>query len=348
MFKNYIKIAFRNILKYKVYSFINIFGLSIGMASAILVILWVTNELSYDDFNLNNDNIYRVTMEREQGGTNVHNAKTSAALSSAIVDKFPEILKSARLLDIPVGWSTKSGENQFRNDRIMTSDPDFFNMFTYPFVKGDAKKPFKSNPFGMVISEDMAIKHFGTEDPIGKIITMEVNDFEVTGVIKNVPKNSHIQFDCVIPFEYWKFWGVDAKNWKSGSAFTYAVLGSSNNNGLKNIITLEKKLTNLVKEHLPELGATIIMQPLSEIYLNPNLRGDFKSGQGNEKYVYIFGIIAMFILVIACINFMNLSTARSSLRAKEIGVRKVIGANKLSIITQFLYEAIISVSNSNR
>lgn len=350
MIKSYIKMAFRNIVKQKAYSFINLFGLSVGMACCTLILLFVQDELSYDKFHENSDNIYRVVTEGVFSGKERNFAIAPGPLGPALKKEFPEVLKYVRLFDLQIqsqgGTLISYKEKKFEDSGLLFSDSTFFSIFSYDFIIGD-KNAALIKPNSIVLTEETSKRIFADEDPIGKIISITSSGItinaEVTGVIKNVPKNSHIHFNYIASFKILpaNFQSAFTSSWLSISNYTY-------------ILTIEdldvkgftNKMSDLVEEKAGKLTKQVGMkmnpkiQKITDIHLNSHL--EFEPEANSEKaYIYIFSGIAAFILLIACINFMNLSTARSANRAKEVGLRKVFGAYKKQLVGQFLCESIL-------
>jgi len=325
VFKNYLKIALRNIKRHKGLSFINITGLAIGMACCLLITIWVQDELSYDKFHENAENIYRVCMNDQNYG--VVWPIVSIPVGPALKEEFPEVIDSARVSDFSA--LVTRGEKRF--DEIGAYvDPSFFEIFSFPFVKGDPKTAL-SAPFSMVISQEMAKKFFDGEDFLGKNIKLNNElDFTITGVIRDMPRNSHLNFDFFAPFKIFEQKDRDPTNWGRFQVYTYVMLQDD-----ASFKEFEKKIAGLLQEHNVRSGPRLEPEPLTRIHLYA------ADGGGDVRYVYIFSIIAVFILVIACINFMNLTTARSSTRAKEIGMRKVTGAQRADLIKQFMGESVL-------
>jgi putative ABC transport system permease protein len=335
MLKNYIKIALRNLIRDKEYSIINIAGLAVGMACCISIFLWIQHELSYDKFHKNVSELYRVIDEQHfSNGKTTQYAPTPPPLAPALKRDFPEIINSTRIRN--AGRTLlKYGENIFYENRGLFADPSIFDMFTFPFLKGDHETAL-SQPFSLVLTEEMAKKYFGEEDPIGKILTVDNQlDFSVTGIIKNIPQNSHLQFDFLIPLVLIEQFGQDLSHWGDNSYYTYVMVKKD-----IQFKEIEKKIYNYHKKHDPKSSRVLYLQPITDIHLFSDVEYDV-SGNGDIKYVYIFSAIAFFILIIACINYMNLATAKSGNRAIEIGVRKVIGAHRADIIKQFFGESIL-------
>lgn len=338
MFKNYLKIALRNIKRHKGYSFINIAGLAVGMACCILILLWVRDELSFDRFHHNLDNIYRVIRQEQDTAEAGKDALTPPPLAAALKEKFPAITHATRLGSWR-RWLVTYGEKKFYETRYRCADPDFFEMFNFPFIKGNPEKALL-NTYSVVLTEKMAEKYFGNEDPMGK--TLNINkqfDVTVTGVIKNVPENSTLKFDLILPFRVLllkELLGEETgKNWGFNSFSTFVMLNKSSSAKEPG-----PKIAGIFKEHNEEDTDLALLQPFKDIHLYSNIKFDLDS-VGDIKYVTIFSLLALFVLIIACINFMNLTTAKSAKRAKEVGLRKVIGAKRPQLIWQFFGESIL-------
>ncbi|MDH4219079.1 MAG: ABC transporter permease [Candidatus Aminicenantes bacterium] len=332
---NYYKVAFRKIRRHKGYSFINIAGLAIGMACCILMLLWVQDELSFDRFHKNGNDIYRVISEFRTSGKVTHNARTPNPLGPALAERYPEVINFTRYQGFD-DWLVKCGEKSFLNDFLGTADPSFFEIFTFPFVKGDPKTAL-NNRHSIVITEKMARKYFDDADPMGKVLTIG-HDFTVTGVIKDVPENSHLHFDCIFPIVNMEdFWHDDFSNWQRTMFYMYVQLqkGSSGKE-------VSNKIAGTVKENVPKSQRKIYLQPLKDVHLRSDFEADLDNyNQGNMVLVFVFSLTALVILLIACINFMNLATARSANRAKEVSMRKVSGAKRGDIIRQFMGESLL-------
>ena len=336
MLNNYLKIVSRNIKRHKGYSFINIMGLAVGMACCIMMLLWVQDELSWDRFHENGDHIFRVIAEQQTIGETILNARTPDPLLPALRENFPEIVDAIRFQGFD-GWVVSANGKTFTNDDLGTADPSFFEMFSFPFIQGDPKTALQDR-YSIVITEDMANKYFGTDDPMGKIIDIGIR-FKVTGVIKNIPHNSHLHFDCIFPIINMEdCWEEDFEDWDRIAFYTYIQLEENSPVGEVN-----QKISDVVRTYHPESNIErIFLQPLHRIHLYSNYQWDLDNyNQSDISFVYIFAITALTILLIACINFMNLSTARAGQRAREVGMRKVVGARRTDIIKQFFGEAIL-------
>jgi len=326
---NYVKVALRKIRRHKGYSFINISGLAIGMACCFLVFLWVQDELSFDRFHSNAKEIYRVLHNPQ--GTDIYNPYGSGPLGPALKADYPEIINFTRSfgeMNAPLKY-----RDQVFNGKVRGVDNSFFEIFTFPFIKGDSKNCL-SEPHSTVLTEKMAAKLFHEEDPLGKTVRFEWwvgwFDLKVTGVIKDVPYNTHIRFDYLLPFEFVTWSGMTIEDWDVVAYQTYVLLPKDADPS-----AIQEKIAGTVKRHFPESPYTLHLEPLTRIHLH-----NFTGG-GPIIYVYIFSIIGALILFIACINFMNLSSARSMERAREVGMRKVVGSTRAQLVKQFLGESIL-------
>jgi len=351
MLKNYLKIAFRNITRQKTYSLINILGLAIGMASAILIMLFVNDELSYDNYHENGERIYRLERKGNFQGKDYHVAVTAHPMGPTLKEDFAEIEKSVRIW--PMGRMVKNRLNNFAEERIFFADQDVFQVFTFPMVNGDEISALV-NPNSIVISQKMSDKYFGSENPLDKILTLQWNnetvDFKVTGVMEDIPQNSHFHADFFASYSSLdQLMGKENLSiWLSNSIYTYLLLKENTNTAelsLRFPAFIEKYMGSDVRKFIgADADIAKLMQfhirPVDEIYLYGRLPFDIEPGSDINR-VYIFSAIAILIMIIAGINFMNLSTARSARRAKEVGMRKVAGANRSLLIRQFLGESLL-------
>jgi putative ABC transport system permease protein len=350
MLQNYLKIAIRNLLKNKAFTAINIAGLAIGIATCLIIMLFVQDELSYDRFNEKADRIVRVVLRGTMNGEKMRECVVMAPVAATIQKDYPEVVAATRMLD---NYKTKIivDNKTFRDATFAYADSNFFEVFTLPLIKGDAKTALVQ-PNSAVITQAIADKFFGKTDPMGKILNLKDQNqlYKVTGVIKEISTNSHFHFDIFGSMAS----NTEAKNtsWMYGGYFTYLVLQKG-----YDYKKLEAKLPQLTEKYMaPQLekglgvsmsefrkkgnDVGVHLQPLTDIHLKSDFTNSLEAG-GDIRYVYIFGAIAVFMLLIACINFMNLSTAGASKRAKEVGIRKVLGSVKYELIAQFLIESVI-------
>ena len=333
MFQNYLKIALRTLKTHKTYSFINVTGLAIGIACSILMLMWVQDELSYDRFHQNSGELHRILLD-SQGASATHEAVSPPILARKMREEFPEVVNATRMTIHGQMLFAYEDKTLYAENGLLT-DPSFFEMFDFPFIQGDPETALMELR-SLVLTEELAEKYFGKSDPLGKTITINNRtDYKVTGVIADIPTNSHMQFDFVRPFELFREAGRDLESWSDVSFYTYVQLQKG-----ASIQAVNDKLKVMIEKEDPAHNL-YYLQPLSRIHLHSNFNFDF-AGHGNILYVYIFTATALFILFIACINFMNLATARSGIRAKEVGMRKVVGAKKSDIIKQFFGESLLS------
>lgn len=328
MFKNYLKVILRNIFSHKVYSLINILGLSIGITCSILIFLWVRDELRYDKFHVNADELFMVKLDQKYVSNVISSVTTTpGALGPALKREYPEILQYGRISSMGKVL-LKYDRKIFYEKRFGLVDPSVFEMFTFPFVKGEPKTAF-SAPHSVVITEEMAKKYFDDQEPLGK--TLKLNhqyNFMVTGVIKNIPLNSSIRFDFFVPLAFFKELGREINQWKNDDFRTYVLMEKTASLGEVN-----KKIAHRLQKEI-ETKAEVFLHSFTLWHLHTENDG------AAFIFVIVFSIVALLSLIIACINFINLSTARSANRAREIGLRKVVGANRMKLFKQFLGESI--------
>ncbi len=353
MLKNYFKTAFRNLMKHKTFSFINIAGLSIGISICFIIMLYVQDELSFDRFNKNADRIVRVVFKADINGGKIFEANVMPPVAQTMKNDYPEVRDATRL-NVAGSPKITYKNKSFKDDEMAFVDPNFFSIFTLPLIEGDAKTALQQ-PNTIIISKAIAKKYFGKEDPLGKALVFPDNknaSFKVTGVIDKVPDNSHFHFDLFASMLSLD----DAKSdsWMGSNFFTYLLLKKG-----ADYKKLELKFPGMVEKYMgpqiqQNMGISLkqfitkgnhlgfSLQPLTSIHLYSHSNYELRP-PGNAMYVYIFGAIAIFMLLIGCINFINLSTAGASQRAKEVGVRKVIGSGKTQLVKQFLIESALLV-----
>jgi putative ABC transport system permease protein len=331
MFKNYLKIALRHIKRHKGYSFINIAGLAIGMTCCILILLYIQYELSYDRFHEDAQDIYRVAFEIPDKLD--MNASSFGLLAPALMRDFPEVLSATRIRKLE---STVFYKNHaFTEKNFFLADPEFFDVFSFPVISGHPEKAL-SEPFSVLITRKTAEKYFGDEEPLGKTLLIDNKyDYKIAGILENPPLNSHFKFDFLASFiTTERIWQDYTLSWmNTNRILTYVRLQKDYDPD-----DLEKKFPEFLKRYGRE-DVVFHLQPLTGIHLHGNIRNDIEANS-DIRYVYIFSVIAFLIVLIACFNYMNLSTARSVYRSKEVGVRKVVGAERKHIIRQFMSESI--------
>ncbi|WP_439489713.1 FtsX-like permease family protein [Algoriphagus sp.] len=349
MLRNYLKILIRNTRKNPLYMFINVFGLAVGMAVSILIFLFVQHELSYDAYHDKSERIYRVSRSwtNANGEVSLHLGHLAPPFGPLIKSDFEDQVEEV-VRFFNAGLLIKSGENSFVEDEFFFADPEVFEVFSWKMLEGDPIASLKDSD-GVLISEDMAIKYFGDIKAMGKELIAEVDGMEMTfqvrGVFENVPDNSHMHPDFIASMNpVVQFYGglePFMNNFGSNNFSTYVLLKEGNDSQ-----TLEALFPSMIDRNMGEAQAGIPMSkttsltlwPLEDIHLYSNLDSEIEAN-GNIDYVYVYLAVALFILLIACINFMNLSTARSSMRSMEVGLRKVMGADKSRLIRQFMGES---------
>lgn len=343
MFKNYIKTAFRNLLKNKGFTAINVLGLALGLATCLLIVFYVVDELSYDRYNVKADRIYRLNTDIKFGGNSNSYAVSTPPLAAALKNNFPEVEKTVRLIS-SVGTRIKKGNENIIEYKVAYADPSIFDVFTLPMTDGDAGRAL-TEPNTIVISERAAQKYFGRTNVVGQNLFMvsENRNFKITGVVRNMPAQSHFDFDYFLSMPSLE--SSKDNNWNSFSFNTYVLFkkGALHQNFITRINALLRQHFGLDNYAKFEKGGNYVklsMTPLTDIHLQSNRQYELGSNS-SLSYVYIFSAIALFVLLIACINFMNLSTARSANRAREVGVRKVLGSSRKSLIAQFISESLM-------
>jgi len=336
MIKNYLLIAVRNIFRNKLFSTVNILGLAFGICSALLIFLWVNDELEYDYFHANANRLYRVMENQRYTDGRIYTfAATPGPMAPFIKEKYPEIEKATRFTWEVNNLMQVDDKTFYEMGRYV--DQDFVEMFSFPFIKGNMATALKDKN-SVVITEKMAKKYFGEEEPIGKVLLMNTKrSFTVTGVLKDIPRNSSLQFEYLLPFEV--FWDENTwlHEWGNNNIRTFLLLreGTDREN-------FAAKFKSEIGSHQEKSNVELFIQPQAEAYLYGDFENGVQSG-GRIESVKIFFVVAVFVLVIACINFMNLSTAQATKRAKEVGLRKVIGAVPSQLFRQFMGESFVTV-----
>jgi putative ABC transport system permease protein len=347
MLRNHLKIAYRNFVRHKLYSFINVFGLAIGLSICMIISLWVLRELSYDRFHENADRIYRV--ERELFRDNLYSRWpiTGGYYKRALIDDYPEIVNAVRFWRREL--AIKDHKNVVHRQEMFAVDNSVFEIFDFGLEEGDEKTSL-AEPKTVVLTRENALKYFSAGDAVGKSLTFEWEgeqvDFKVTGILDEVPENSHIHFDMLISMANYKEDPYDS--WRGNNLYTYVLVAENTSKQ-----DLEEKLKTFVTQRLEPHYGDLLLQgrsihevlkmhlfPLKDIHLHPSVNWEVEPG-GNISSVYIFSCIAVLILIIACMNFVNLSTARASKRAKEVSLRKTVGAEKHQLRVQFIQESVL-------
>jgi putative ABC transport system permease protein len=348
MIKNYIKIALRSILHHRGNAAINVIGLSFGLAACMLIYMFVSHELSFDKFNKNSKDIYRVVFDYKFPDKLDHLAVAAPIAGITLKKDFPEVVNYTSISPYSGKLLVKYEEKKFYEENIYVADSTFFNVFDYKLISGN-KNTVLNEPNTVAISRSMAKKYFNNENPIGKTLQYDNNDgtfasYKVTGVFEDVPSNSHLAFNSLVSFKTLEllFGAQGVANWHNAGSFVFVQLKENTN--AKNF---EKKITHLYDKYAEQyknVKASIIinLEPLTDIHLHSDKLFD-AAVKGNVTYVYIFALVALFLLLIACINYINLATAQGKVRMKEIAVRKVIGAERKTLIGQFVVESAVIV-----
>lgn len=344
MFKNYLKITYRTFVKQKVYSFLNVSGLAIGLACCILICFYIFDELSYDTFHSKSDRIYRVLEKFESEGVGEHSASlpfpTGPALKMDFERQVEQVVRFFNFQSPSLALANKAADKGFNEPNIFFADSTLFDVFDFALIAGD-KSTALSEPNSILITRSMAIKYFRDEDPMGKTLEFQGNqNLLITGVLEDTPNNAHFKFDFIISFSSLKqsFGGGYPSTWYWNPCWTYMVL---NENTSKQ--EFEAQLPEFVLKYFPDFikeDIELQLQPIEDIHLHSKLDYEI-TANSDIKNVYIFGLVAIIVLIIASINFINLSTARANKRAKEVGVRKSLGSPKSQLINQFIFESIL-------
>nr|NQU94154.1 ABC transporter permease [Bacteroidota bacterium] len=350
MLKHFFTTSIRSLFKQKGYLFINVLGLAVGLTCFMLIALYVLNELSYDRFNTKVDRIYRVKIKGQMSGQELNQAITAAPMAKALITDYPEVESVTRFAKFGA-WLIQYNEKSFNEDHVVFADSSFFDVFDYLLLRGNPHTAL-DKPRSMILTEETAKRYFGDEDPIGKSLKVEEDTvhYLVTGVMQNPPENAHFHFDMLGSLNSLR--NSMNNNWVSHNYYTYIVVKDG-----VSINQLEEKLQDMVVKYVgPQLKQILgislddfknagnffgyYLQPLKDIHLRSDLQEEFEPN-GNMSYVYMFSIIAVLILIIAIINFVNLATAKSSTRAKEVGLKKVVGATRQRLILQFTGESLM-------
>ncbi len=334
MFRNYLKTAFRNLIRHKAFSIINLLGLTVGLSTFLFIALWIKDEVTYDRFNKNIDQLYEVFENQTYSADKIYTfAATPGPMAEGLQSEFPEVEVAAR-----ANWGGRElfsykdknfyGQGKYADSTLLT-------MFTFDWIEGDPSHPMPDIS-SVVLNESLAKKLFGNEPALGRIIRFRNrNDLTVTGVYKDLPSNSTLQCDFVAPFKYYEDDSPWLKNWGNNGIMTFVKLRPG-----ADYQAFNKKIADYIKTKNKDSNVTLFLHPYKDLRLYSNFEKGKQAG-GRITYVKAFAVIAIFILIIACINFMNLTTARSAMRFKEIGVRKVVGARRLSLVYQFLSESFL-------
>jgi len=360
MFANYLKVAFRNLLKHRLYALINIGGLAIGLACAILIFLWVRDETGYDRFHAHAEVLYRVNWDFKFRGNEGIGPGTPPPLAATLTENLPEVKAAARLRSMR-NAIVRAEDKFFDEDGVMAADSNFFDLFSFSLLAGNASTALKE-PNSVVLTQDIAAKLFGSDSPLGKILLIDEerrdyygtyqNLFRVTGIVQNPPPNSHLQFSMITsmtsyPEVAWRnfswVWMQMATYVKLQEGAIPAAIDAKIHALVRQYVTAASKRGGFDYDELIKSGGRwdFVLQPMTDIYLGSATIGNRLGPIGNRTQVYLFSVIAVFILGIACINFMNLATARSASRAREIGVRKVLGSQRRTLLVQFLVESML-------
>jgi putative ABC transport system permease protein len=348
---SFFKVAIRIFYKYRSYTLVNVFALAIGLASSIIIFLYVENEYSYDRFHQHAKEIYRIGITGNVSGNRFNHAVTSAPLATALVREIPEVKKAVRVGRFGA-WLIRYKDIKYNEDNIIFADSTFFEIFSFKLVSGDPTLVL-DRPESIVLSRKAALRYFGNENAVGRKLRVE-NDstyYEVTGIMEDIPQNSHMHFDMVASLStLYKY--INRDTWVVNNFYTYIQVKEGTKKD-----SLDKKIQQMVGKYVvpayykmlsveaKEMSGSenryeFVLQPLADIHLKSDLEVEFEPG-GSSQYVTIFSVLALLILVVACINFMNLATASTANRAKEVGIRKIAGSDKTVLIQQFLIESML-------
>lgn len=338
MLRNYLKIAWRNLRQQRTHTVVNVAGLAVGITVCLLIAAYVLFERSYDRFNEHYPTLYRVAQHQNQNGTWYEVGRTPAKLAAALKAELPEVKNATRFSLWGGALLTYRDQTGDEPNRLL-AEPSLFELFTFPFVQGDSKRALVS-PNSIVLTQRLAQKYFGTTNPMGQIMLVDQKTpMRVTGVIRDIPANSHLQFDYVVPLSYAKTTGANLDEWGSNAFYTYVQLHSPAQQ-----VATDAKLKPYAEITFGNKDEQFYLQPLADIHLYS--RFDFNTDfgkRGDIRYVRFFTVLALLVLLLGCLNFINLSTARALTRAKEVGLRKAIGAERRQLLTQFLGESALIV-----
>jgi len=341
MFKNYLKIAVRSLFKHKVFSLINILGLAVGLAASVLIFLYVRDETGYDRYHEKADRIYRIQADwSNKGDSKIHQLGTPSVLARTLRDHYPQVEAVSQfcgpLGDIVLRWNNIG----VKESEVFAAEPDVFRVFTFPLVRGDAATAL-NNPDSAVLSETLAAKIFGRDNPLGRSLEIQASGerklLQVTGVVRNVPRNSHFRFEMLISMK--TLFKGDEQGWTSNNFTTYLLLRPGVTRALmeEKLVEVDKVYSEGGRTHIPWIWT---LEPLGRIHLYADLATG-NQPNGSAAYVKLFSVIAVLVILIAGINFVNLATARSAQRAREVGIRKIVGSLKRQLIGQFLGESVL-------
>ena len=337
MIRNFFLIAIRNITKRPGFTFINITGLAVGLASSLMLLLWVMDEFSYERFHKEADRIYRIEEDQFYSGQRYHVTVTPFPSGPEWKEKIPEIEEQVRIFPWMPRMLFRNGEKVFYENSVIAADSTFLKIFSFELLQGDPSA-ILNDPHSILLTQKLATKYFGKESPVGKPILIENKyQFTVTGVLKDLPGNTLFSFNAVMPFSFLRENGFYDGNWGSNSIYTFMLMSDG-----FDAASVNKKLTDIVIEHEPQTSTKYSVFPLVDIHLHGQF--GYTETKGPVITVLIFSLIAVFLLLIACINFINLSTARAASRGKEIGIKKVAGSDKRSLVYQFMMESMLQVA----